>query len=90
MLRLNGGKTRICIPQNQQSIRLNLKHQLIGAVNDIANCGTKIIPHSIHIDFWIINFQVLKENTIQGIIVILTCVGKDYIKILPTFVDHRC
>lgn len=76
-------------PQDQQRIRFNLCHQFIGCIDDIADRRAKIIPHRIHVHFRIIKLQILKEHAVQIVIIILPRMGKNRIKILPAFRDHR-
>jgi hypothetical protein len=45
----NGRKAGIGIAQNQKCIRLDLIHQLIGAVDDVTHSCTQVISYGIHI-----------------------------------------
>ena len=84
----NGGKTAVGISQDQQRVRPDLGHQLVGTVDDIPHGGTEIVSYRVHIDLRIVNFQVFEEYPIQGIIVVLAGVGKHYIKIFTALIYH--
>ena len=60
----DGGQAGIGIAQNQQGIGLNLVHQLIGAVDDIAHGSTQVIAHRIHVDLRVSQLQVPEEHTV--------------------------
>ena len=46
----DGRQAGVGVAQNQQGIRLDLAHQFIGAVDDVAHGGAQIVTHRIHID----------------------------------------
>ena len=81
-------KAGIGITQHQHSIRPRLYHQLIARIDDVAHCSPQVIAHSIHINIRIFQFKVTKEDAIQVIIIVLTCMSQKAIKILPAFVDN--
>ena len=64
--------------------------ELVAAVDDIATGGSQVIPYGIHIDLRFCQLQVTEEDAIQVVVVILTCVGENYIKILTALVDNGC
>ena len=84
----NGRQAAVGISQDQQRVRPDLIHQFIRTVDDIPNGGAEIVPYRVHIDFRIVNFQVFKENPIQSIIIVLSGMGKHYIEIFTTLIDH--
>ena len=62
--------------------------ELIRAVDDVAACCTKIITYSIHVYLRLSQLQVFEEDTVEVVVVILTSVGENDIKILTAFVDN--
>ena len=54
----------IGIPENQQCIGLYLCHQLIRAIDNIADGCAQIIANGIHIYFRSVQFQILKKHTV--------------------------
>ena len=59
-----GGQTAVGIPQNQQGVRTNASHQLIGSVDNIPYGSAQIIPHGIQIHFRIVQLQIAEKNTV--------------------------
>ena len=86
----NHTQAAISITKNQHSIRFGLYHYLIAFVDDIAHRSSKVIAHSLHVNIRIIKFQILEEHTIQVIVVVLTCMRQQTIKILTTFINNCC
>ena len=85
----NGGQAGIGVPQNQHGVRLNGRHQLVGAVDDVAHGGAQVVPHCVHIHIRVGKSQVPEENPVQVIIVILPRVGENAVKIFAALVDDR-
>ena len=84
----NSRQAGVGIAQDQQRIGLDGSHQLVRAVDDVANGGAQIIAHGIHIDLRIRQFQILEEDTVQVIVIVLAGVGQNAVEILPAFVDN--
>ena len=87
--RRNRRQTGIGISKDQKRIRLDLVHQLVGAVDDISNCRSQIIPHCVHINFRVIQFQITEKDAVQVVIIVLSRMGQNTVKIAPALVDHR-
>lgn len=60
----DGGQAAVGIPQNEECIRHNLVHQLVGAIDDVAHGGAQIIPHGVHIDVGRPNLKVVEEDAV--------------------------
>ena len=85
----NGGQAAVGVAQDQQGVGPDLRHQLVGAGDDVADGGTQIVPHRIHIHLRCVQLQIVKEHAVQVIIVVLSGVGEDTVKIFPALFDHR-
>lgn len=83
-------KTRVCITKNEDSIRLGSYHEFVAGIDDISTSCSKVIAYGIHINFRIFEFKVLEEHAIEIIVIVLTCVGKDNVKILACLIDYSC
>ena len=83
----NGGKTAVGVAENQQCIGLASHHELVAAVDDVADGGTEVIAHGIHVDFWVLEAQVLEEHAVQVVVVVLARVREDAVKVLAALVD---
>ena len=84
----NGRQTGVGVTENKKCIGLDLIHQLIGAVDNVAHRCTEIVAYCIHIDFGIGKLQILKENAIKVIIIVLTCVCKNCVKVRSALIDN--
>jgi len=86
----NGGKTTVGIAKDQHRIGLRSQHELVAAVDNVANGGAKVVAYGIHIYLRIGKLQIPEEYAIQIVIVVLSRMGKQGIEIDPAFVDHSC
>ena len=84
------GKTRIRVSQHQHRIGLQLNHQLVRGIDDIPHRRTQVVPHGIHIYFRVLQLQIPEKDAVQVVIVILTSMRQQAVKIFPTFVDDSC
>ena len=84
----NSRQTRICITEDKHRIGLDLVHQLVRAVDDISDRCAKIITNSVHVNFGISELQVLEKHTVKVVIVILTGMCQNTVKILSALVDN--
>ena len=82
-------QTAVGIPQHQHRIRLNFCHQRVGFGNDVAAGLAEIAAHRFQIHLRIGEFQILEKHAVQIIIVILSGVRQDDIKIPAALGDHR-
>ena len=78
------------VTQHQHGIRLHLHHQLVALGDDITHRLTQVIAYSLHIHVWVFQLQVLEEHAVQVIVVVLTCVRQQGIKVLAALVNNRC
>lgn len=82
-------KATVGVAENENRVWLGGYHQLVGAVDDVAASRSQIISYGIHINFWLGEFEVAKEDAVKIIIVVLACVGKNGVEICTAFVYHR-
>ena len=85
----NGRKTRVCVAENQQRVRLDFGHELVRAVDDVANGRAEVVSHGVHIHLGVGKFEVLEEHAVEVVVVVLTGVGEDYVEVLAALVDSR-
>ena len=74
--------------QDQQSIRTDLVHQLVGTVDNVSNCCAQVISHRIQVDLRVCQLQILKEDAVQVVIIVLPCVSQDTVEIFPALYNH--
>ena len=77
------------VAQNQDSIRLDLNHELVALGDDIAHGLAQVVAHGVHLDLGVGELQVLEEHTIEVVVVILSRMRQDGVEVLAAFVDHR-
>jgi len=80
-------QARVGIAEDEQRIRLDVDHQLVGAVDDVAYRCAKVISDGIHIYLRVAEFEVLEEHAVEVVVVVLACVSKNNVKILAALVD---
>lgn len=61
---------------------------MVRGSDDIAHGLAEVLTNGIHIYFWVGQFEVLEEYTIEVVVVILAGMGKNHIKIFATLVNH--
>ena len=76
------------VAKDEHRIGLASDHELVAAIDDVTDGGAEVIAHGIHVDFWILEAQVLEEHTVQVVIVVLARVRQDAVEILAALVDH--
>jgi len=86
----NHAQAAIGITKNQYCIRLYLHHQLVALGNDVTHGLTQVITYGFHIHIRISQLQILEEHPVQVIVIVLTCMCQQRIKILTTFINHSC
>ena len=60
----DGGKAGIGVAEDRKRVGLNLRHQLIGAADDVPHRLAEIIPHSVHIHLGIAELQILEKHAV--------------------------
>ena len=85
----NCRKAAISIAKDKHGIGLASNHQLVAAVDDVAYRCAQVIAHGIHIDFRILEVQVLEEHAVQVVVVVLAGVRQNAVKVLAALVDDR-
>ena len=83
----DGREAGVGIPENEQRVGLNGSHQLVGAVDDVADGGTEIVPHGVHIDFGLPELKIAEKDAVEVVIVILPRMREDGIEVLAALVD---
>ena len=87
--RADDAQAGVGVAQNQHGVGLQLDHQLIGLRDYVAHRFTEIRSDSLHINVRVIEPKILEENSVKVVIVVLTRVGEDSVKILSRLVYHR-
>ena len=81
----NNTEAGIGISQDNNCIGFYCTHQLIGFGDNISHCLTKVFSYNTQIMIWLSQAKIIKENLIQLVIIILTCMYKNVVKILVGF-----
>ena len=76
------------VAQNQHGVGLNLNHQLVRFGDDITHGFAQVSAHGIHVHIRVRQFQVLEEHAVEVVVVVLSCVCQQAIKVRATFIDH--
>ena len=72
------------IAQDQYGIWLDLYHELVALVYDVAHGGSKVVTYGIEVDFGVGELKVFEEDAIEVVVVVLAGVCQDYIEVFAT------
>ena len=85
----NSRKTGVGIAENKERIGGYTAHELVRAVDDIANGRTEIVAYRVHIDLGVGKFQIPEEHPVEVIVIVLPCVGQHGVKVFAAFGYYR-
>ena len=77
------------IPQHQDGIGFQLRHQVVAFGDDVPHGLAQGVPHRVQVDVRVVQFQVMEEHTVEVVVVVLAGVGQEGVKILPALGDDR-
>ena len=83
----DGGKTAVGVAENQQGIGFAGGHELVAAIDDVADGSAEVVADGVHVDFGILEAQVLEEHAVQVVVVILPRMREETVEILAALVD---
>ena len=63
-LSTNSREATVRVAENQQCIGLAGDHQLVATIDDVPDGSAKVITHGIHVDFRVLEAQVLEEYAV--------------------------
>ena len=84
----NGREATVGVAQNQQGIGLASDHQLVAAIDDVADGRSEVIAHGVHVDFRILEAQILEEHAVQVVVVVLARVRQNAVEVLAALVNN--
>ena len=85
----DNAQAAVRVAQDQNGVRLDFDHQLVAFCDDVAHSLSEVLPYRVHIDVGIGEAEVLEEDSVEIIVVVLSCVCQQGVEILAAFVDHR-
>ena len=77
------------IPQHQDGVGLQLRHQVVAFGDDVPHGLAQGIPHRVQVDVRVIQLQVMEEHAVEVVVVVLAGVGQQGVEILPALGDDR-
>ena len=86
-LRGDGREATVGVAEDEQCIGLAGDHQLVAAVDDVTDGSAEVVTHGIHVDFGILEAQVLEEHAVQIVVVVLAGVRQKAVEVLAALVD---
>ena len=78
------------IPQHQDGVGLQLRHQVVAFGDDVPHGLAQGVPHRVQVDVRVGQLQVVEEHAVEVVIVVLAGVGQEGVEILPALGDGRC
>ena len=86
-LRGNRREARVRVSQHEQGVRLDLRHELVGGVDDVADGRAQVLPHRVHVDVRVVERQVAEEDAVQRVVVVLPGVREQAVEVAATLLD---
>lgn len=86
-LRRNGREAGVGVAQHEQGVRLDLRHELVGGVDDVADGGAQVLPHRVHVDVRVGELEVAEEDAVQRVVVVLPRVREQAVEVAPALLD---
>ena len=83
----DGAQARVGVAEDEQRVGPDVGHQLVGAVDDVADCSAEVVTDGIHVYLRVGEFKVLEEHAVEVVVVVLAGVGEDYVEIFAALVD---
>ena len=83
----NDTEARIGVPQHQDGVGLQLRHQVVAFGDDVAHGLAQGVSHRVQVDVRVVQLQVVEEHAVEVVVVILAGVGQEGIEILPALGD---
>ena len=85
----NDAEAGVGVPQHQDGVGLQLRHQVVAFGDDVPHGLAQGVPHRVQVDVRVGQLQVVEEHAIEVVVVVLAGVGQDGVEILPAFGNHR-
>ena len=85
----DGRQARVRVAQNEERVGLRGDHELVRAVDDVADGGAEVIAHGVHVHLGVFEFQVLEEHAVEVVVVVLPGMCQNDVEVLPALVDGR-
>ena len=85
----DGAQAGVGVAEDEQRVGLYVGHELVGAVDDVADGGAEVVAHGVHIYLGVGQLQILEEYAVEVVVVVLAGVGQDYVEVLAALVDGR-
>ena len=76
------------VPEHKDRIRLQLNHQLVARVDDVAHRRAEVLPDGIQVDIRVPELQVPEEHPVEVVVIVLPRMGQQAVEILPALVYH--
>lgn len=80
-------QTGVGVAEYKHCIGLGLHHQPVGGSDDVAHCIAEVFAYGIHVYFGIGKLQVSEEDAVEVVVVVLTGMGENHVKIFTATVD---
>ena len=85
----DGAQAGIGVAEDEECVGPDGGHQLVGAVDYVADGGAEVVADGVHVYFGVGELEVAEEHAVEVVVVVLACVGQDYVEVLAALVDGR-
>lgn len=86
-LRGDGGEAGVGVAQHEQRIRLHAGHQLVRAVDDVADARPEVVAGAVQVNVGVVEPQVAEEDAVQRVVVVLAGMGQQAVEVPAALLD---
>ena len=83
----DGAQAGIGVAEDEEGVGPDGGHQLVGAVDDVADGGAEVVADGVHVYLGVGKLEVAEEHAVEVVVVVLAGVGQDYVEVLSALVD---
>ena len=83
----DGAQAGIGVAEDEECVGPDGGHQLVGAVDDVADGCAEVVADGVHVYFGVGKLEVAEEHAVEVVVVVLAGVGQDYVEVLAALVD---
>ena len=67
----DGRQARVGVAQDEERVGLRGDHELVRAVDDVADGGAEVVADGVHVHLGVFELQILEEHAVEVVVVVL-------------------
>ena len=81
------GQAAVGVSQDEEGVRLNLHHELVGGRDDVAHGLAQVRAHGVKVDVGVVQRQVAEEDAVERVVVVLPGVRQQAVEVAAALLD---